>query len=66
MNYICAVYGRTVAPDVDHVEVEVTHKRMEDRDDSESIIFTTAAPGIPSTAGESHTDLAVVEDCTLR
>lgn len=38
MNFqpICAVCGRDVAPDTDHVEVVVQHRRMEDRDEEET------------------------------
>jgi hypothetical protein len=35
LSVICAVCGRGMEPDTDHVEVEVTHKRLEDRDEIE-------------------------------
>jgi len=37
MNYepYCGVCGRSVAPDTDHVRVEVEKKRMDDRDDQD-------------------------------
>lgn len=33
MSFICVVCGQGGEPDTDHVTVEVTHKRMQDRDD---------------------------------
>lgn len=33
MTLICAVCGRNVEPDTAHAVVEVTHKRMRDRDE---------------------------------